>query len=220
MADKKVCVVVGVGPGMGLAVARRFGREGFEVALLARDVEKLKGLANELKNAGVTAQPYAVDVSNAGSIQQTFDQIKSEMGNPQVLVYNTAAIHPGPPSGVKIEDLLADFTVNVAGAMVAAQQVIPAMRSQKQGTILFTGGGLSLYPSQFASSLAIGKAGIRNLAYSLGEELETDGIQVGTVTICGTVKPNTHFDPDTIAEKYWELHKQPQGQREREIVYK
>jgi short-subunit dehydrogenase len=94
------------------------------------------------------------------------------------------------------------------------------MREQKKGTILFTGGGLALNPYPAYASLAIGKAAIRSLAFSLGGELEADNIQVATVTIFGMVKPDTHFDPDLIAEAYWTLHTQPAGERQREIQYK
>jgi len=94
------------------------------------------------------------------------------------------------------------------------------MRASGKGTILFTGGGLALHPNPQVASLSVGKAAIRNLAYSLGAELELEGIQVATVTIAGYVKPGTHFDPDLIAETYWQLHTQKTGERQREIVYK
>ncbi len=216
----EVCAVVGVGPGMGLAVARRFGQGGYRLALVARNAAKLESFVGELKQAGIEAQAFEADASDLAALRTAFDGIKAQMGDPAVLVYNTAAFKPGQPSELKAEDLTASFAVNVTGALVAAQQVIPAMRAKKQGTILFTGGGLALNPSPQNAALAIGKAGIRNLAYSLGAELEPDGIQVATVTIAGFVRPGTHFDPDKIAETYWQLHSQLGGERQREVVYK
>ena len=94
------------------------------------------------------------------------------------------------------------------------------MKANGKGTILLTGGGLALNPFAEVSSLAIGKAGIRSLAFSLSQELKESGIHVGTVTICGTVEPETHFDPDTIAQSYLALHKQPLTEFETEITYK
>lgn len=218
--SQEICAVVGVGPGIGLAVAKRFGQEGYRLALIARNVAKLEDFAGELKQAGIESQSFEADAGDFASLKSAFDRIKSEMGDPAVLVYNAAAFQRGQPSELDPDDLMSSFAINVAGAMVAAQQVIPAMRAKKQGTILFTGGGLALNPSPQSAALAIGKAGIRNLAYGLGAELEPEGIQVATVTIAGYVRPGTHFDPDKIAETYWQLHSQPAGERQREIIYK
>ncbi|NJL35119.1 MAG: short-chain dehydrogenase, partial [Chloroflexaceae bacterium] len=91
---------------------------------------------------------------------------------------------------------------------------------QQRGTILFTGGGLALDPYAQYASLAIGKAGLRSLTYTLGAELEPQGIHVATVTIAGTVQPGTFFAPDLIAEQYWNLHTQAPGTWQREIVYR
>lgn len=217
---EKVCVVVGAGPGVGLAVARRFGQAGFKLALLSRNTENLTGSLAEMQAAGMEAESFAADSGNLASLPAVFQQVRASLGQPSVLVYNVAVLKAGLPSALDPQKLVDDFTVNVAGALACAQQVIPAMRAAKSGTILFTGGGLSLYPSAQVASLAVGKAGIRNLTYSLGEELESEGIHVATVTISGTVQPGTHFDPDTIAQSYWQLHSQPTGHWEREIVYK
>lgn len=216
----KVCVVVGVGPGMGLAVAARFGREGYRLALVARRVEALAEYVSELGQAGLGAYPFTADAADFDSLRRALAQIRNQMGDSEVLIYNAAAIHAGKPSALNPDDLVSDFRVNVAGALVCAQAVIPAMKAAQRGTILFTGGGLALTPYPDYASLAVGKAGLRNLAYSLGAELEPDGIQVATVTIAGFVKPGTHFDPELIAEKYWALHQQAPGAREREIVYR
>lgn len=213
--------MVGAGPGVGAAVAKRFGKEGFRVALLARRASALEGYLQELKEAGVAeTYGFTADAGDPASLIAAFDRIKTQLGDPSVVVYNAAYLRQGVPSTLKVEDLLEDFEVNVAGALVVAQQVIPAMQANKKGTILFTGGGLAFNPAPPYASLAIGKAAIRSLAYSLGGELEPDNIQVATVTISGYVKPGTHFDPDLIAETYWQLHSQAPGERQREIIYK
>ena len=218
--NKKICVVVGAGPGIGLAVAKRFGREGLQLALIARRTEALKQYVAELDQVGLTASAFAADATDFNSLVQAFDQIKTQLGHPEILIYNAAMIKPESPVTLPVEDLITAFRVNVAGALVCAQQVIPEMKNRQSGTILFTGGGLALHPQPQYAALAIGKAALRNLTYSLGAELADDGIQVATVTIAGYVQPGSHFDPDLIAEKYWELHSQPIGQREREIVYR
>lgn len=221
MRSGKACVIVGAGAGVSMGVARKFGREGFVPVLVARKAEALEGYVSELKEAGIAeAYGFAGDASDFEGIKATFAKIKEQVGEISVLHYNAAVLKSVPPSQVDPQDLINEFAVNVAGALACAQQVIPAMKAARQGTILFTGGGLALNPAAAYASLAIGKAGIRSLAYSLGGELESEGIQVATVTITGFVQPGTHFDPDLIAEAFWQLHSQPEGQRQREIVYK
>ena len=218
--SQPVCAIMGFGTGVSLGVARAFGKEGYTLALLARNPAKLDTNCQELLQAGYTVQPFAADAGSHESLLAAFAQIRTQLGDPEVLVYNAAALVPGKPSALSFEQLVADFQVNVAGALVAAQEVLPAMRSRGNGTLLFTGGGLALEPYADLSSLAIGKAGIRSLAFSLAQELANTGIRVGTVTICGIVKPGTHFDPDTIAQSYLALHKQTPGTPAVEIVYK
>ncbi|MDI1448721.1 SDR family NAD(P)-dependent oxidoreductase [Polyangium sp. 6x1] len=218
--SKPVIAVVGAGPGVGLAVARRFAREGFLAALIARRPEALDEYVEGLQRGGAEAYGFPADAADETSLRQAFADIEARLGAPSVLVYNAAVLKQNRLSEVPIQDLLYDFRINVAGAVVAVQAVLPRMRAQKKGTILLTGGGLALTPFPTHASLAIGKAAIRNLTFSLGAEVEPDGIQVATVTICGFVKPGTHFDPDRIADAYWTLHTQEPGKREREIVYK
>ncbi len=214
------CVIVGAGPGVSQAVAQRFGREGYRLALVARRAGSLTGLTDALRNLGIAAHAFTADAGDFGALRAAFALIRSQMGEVDVLVHNAAAGAAGMPSQVDPERLVADLRVSVVAALVAAQEVIPAMQARGRGTILFTGGGLALNPWPQAASLAIGKAGLRNLTYSLGAELEPSGIHVGTVTIAGPVQPGTHFDPDLIAEVYWQLHSQPRGQWEREIIYR
>jgi len=142
----------------------------------------------------------------------------------QVLVYNAYAAtmaDPGP-SALTPETLLADFAVNVAGALAAVRAVLPGMRAAGRGNILFTGGGLALDPTFWlpAASLAIGKAGLRSLAQTLHAELAPENIHAGTVTIAGMVAPGTAFDPDRIAEAFWHLHEDPAGAFRAEIIFK
>jgi short-subunit dehydrogenase len=219
MADK-IAVVVGVGEGIGLAVARRFARAGFRLALVARRMEALQEYVDDLTQNGAEANAFAADAGDTPGLIEAFKAIKASVGAPEVLIYNAAAVVSGVPSALDVQQLEANFRVNVGGALVASQQVIPEMVARKSGTILFTGGGLALNPNPNYAALAIGKAGLRSLAYSLGAELEPQGVHVATVTVAGFVQPGTHFDPDKIAEKYWELHTQPAGSWEREIVYR
>lgn len=214
--SKPIAVIVGSGPGVSAAVARKFGGEGFAIALVARTRSSLDTQVAHLQNAGIEAQGFVADVTEIASLETAFDSIESDLGHPQVLVYNAGAITINEPSQLDPEDLLRDFSVNVVGALACAQLVIPSMLERGSGTILFTGGMLAVNPVSSRASAAIGKAGLRNLAFTLSDELSPEGLTVGTVTIGGIVRAGTHFDPDLIADAYWDLHS---GAEHGEIQY-
>ncbi len=216
----RVCTIVGAGPGVSLGVARAFAAEGFTICLIARSLDKLSSVAAKLRDEGVQALPFAADAGDEHSMRAAFEQIRSAAGETEVLVYNAYAFHPGVPSALAVGDLMADFAVSVAGALAAVKAVLPAMKAAGSGTILFTGGGLALQPSAPAASLAIGKAGLRSLAFSLFEELRPSGIHAATVTICGPVQEGTHFSPDLIAREFLALHQQKQPGWQPEILYR
>ena len=215
-----VAAIVGVGPGIGLAVGRKFAREGFRVALVARDLEKVEGYAAQFRTDGLEAQAFSGDASVPGSLETAMNRVKAQLGAPNALIYNAAAYNPGAPSSLNRQVLQEGFTVNVIGALEATNAVLDDMRTSASGTVLFTGGGLALSPYKEYASLGIGKAGIRSLAFAFAQELEPDGIHVATVTVAGSVQPGTPFDPDKIAAHYWRLHTQEKGAWETEHVYK
>ncbi len=218
--SERICTIIGVGPGVSFSVAKRFAREGFSIALIARRIENIQPYAQQLNDMGVFAKTYAADAADFPSLSKAFRTIHREMGYTDILIYNAAALREVSPSKLEPEKLIQDFRVNVAGALAATQLVLPQMKVQKRGTILLTGGGLALEPYHPYASLAVGKAGLRNLAFSLAEELKPLNIHVATVTISGIVKKDTHFDPDKIADEYWKLHSQQPGHFEKEIIFK
>jgi short-subunit dehydrogenase len=215
----QVCALVGAGAGLGLAIAQQFGREGYHLALLARRPEALAGYTKTLNDAGIQANGFSVDAADANSIAAAFAEINQTLGFPDVLVYNAALLKQDSVMSLTTEDLVQDFKVNGVGAIAAMQQVLPRMQQQRRGTILLTGGGLALYPSPQLISLGIGKAAIRYLALALADELKASGIHIATVTICGTIAPGTKFDPDAIAQVYWQLHTQTPDNWQTEYIY-
>jgi short-subunit dehydrogenase len=215
-----LAAIVGVGPGLGLAVARRFGRAGYKLALLARKAEALKTFRDELTQAGFDARTVPVDASRAESIKEAFFRIEKEIDPVDVLVYNASVLHQGLPSQLDPLTVVSDFKINVVGALASAQAVLPSMRAKKRGTIIFTGSGVALEPYPDLASLAIGKAGIRSLALSFAKECADFGVHACTLTIDGMIEPGTPFAPDTIAEKFWELHSQAPEAWQAELVYR
>ena len=215
-----MCAIAGMGRGVSLAVARRFGSEGFRVAMLARRAERLAELEKELKGAGVEARGYQADLGVEGLVRGAFQRIEAEMGRPSVLVYNASSGRAGRPTSLTERSLVSDFRINAVAPLWCVQEVLDGMMEAGGGTILLTGGGLALAPQADVASLSIGKAAIRSLAYSLAQELEPAGIHVASVTICGYVKEDTPFAPELIADEFWRLHMQKPGVFEAETVFK
>jgi NAD(P)-dependent dehydrogenase (short-subunit alcohol dehydrogenase family) len=134
-------------------------------------------------------------------------------------VYNAVAFRMAPPTAITTDQLVADFRTNVAGALAAANFVLPAMKARRGGAVLFTGGGWALYPSAAVASTAIGKAGLLHLALMLSEELQGSGVRAGTVTIMGQVAAGTAFDPNRIGEAFVTAYRRPLDQFEPEIQF-
>lgn len=215
------CCIVGAGPGIGLAVADAFAREGCNLSLLSRSPERLQPAVAELrKRHGRGGDTFAADAGDAASLRRAIAAAVERFGPVEVLIYNVASPGTGRPLTLDAERLQADFHANVIGALIAAQTVAPAMQKAKRGTILFTGGGFAHEPAPNYTSLSLGKAALRSLTHTLAQELGVDGIHVATVTVYGFTQSGTHFDPQRIAQVYLDLHRQPKGAFETEKVYK
>lgn len=217
MADP-VCILIGAGPGLGRAIAERFAREGYRIGLIARNTSRLQEFASSLRARHALTAVASADAGDDASLRAAVASVEGVLGPATVLVYNAAASTAGTPSQVTPDVLDAEFRVNVLGALTAAQAVLPAMKAAGSGTILLTGSGLAMHPNAHVASLSIGKTGIRCLAFMLAQELRGSGIRVATVTISGYIQAGTHFDPNRIAELYWQAVKN--GKSDVEIVYK
>lgn len=216
----KTVTIVGMGPGISAAIARRFGKEGYAVAGIARRADALREQIDALKATGVEASGLVADSADYAALVEALGKIGAASGSIDVLVYNAAGVRYKPLAQLSADEFSADLRVSVGGALAAAQAVLPAMRARGAGTLLFTGGGFAFEPMPALASLGVGKAAIRNLAFSMYAELKDLGIHAATVTVAGVVKPGTPFDPERIAEAYWGLHSQPKGAFERELVFK
>ena len=213
-------VVVGVGPGLGAAVALRFARGGHPVGLVARRAESLEGVAKAIASAGGRAASATCDAGSAPSVRQVFGELRQSLGPCEVLVYNAGAFQLGGVLEITPEKFEECWRANCAGALYAAQQVIPDMLAAGRGTILLTGATASLRGSARFACLAVGKFGLRALAQSMARELGPQGIHVAHVVIDGQIDTprvramapgraaDTMLAPDAIAEPYWALHGQ------------
>jgi short-subunit dehydrogenase len=219
-ADELVAVtIVGAGPGLGLAIARRFGREGARLALIARTPGNLDRLVADLSAHGVTAAGFPADIAEPHQLTAALSAARERFGDPAVLIFNPSVTVEGKPTEIDYDDLVQAFRIGVASLLVAVDAVVPAMRAAGHGTVLVTGSGLALRPFAPMSAIAVQKAAVRSLALSLAAELAPAGIHVATVTIQGVISRGTDFEPDLIAEHYWRLHQQLADSWESEVRF-
>ena len=204
----KVCIVAGVGPGIGMSVARAFGAEGFAIALFARNSARLAKRHAELSAAGITASAFIVDLADAAATLTAVDQVRRWAGgDPSSLVYNAFAVQQGSADQLDLAESQRAMRVNFIAATQLTALVAPAMRASGTGSLLFTGGGVALKACAGLSSLCAGKAALRIWALSLAEDLAGSGVRVGTVTVHGGVERGTAFDPEDIAAALLRLHR-------------
>ena len=185
MADDKrpVCAVVGVGPGNGEALARRFAADGYAVALMARRAELTAKLATELPRA----KSYACDVSAAASIEAAFAAMRADLGDVDALIYNAGSGVWGNVEEVKAEDLERSWRVNTLGLFLSARQAIPAMRRKGEGAIVVIGATASRRGAAGAAAFAQSKMAQRALAESMARHLWPAGIHVALIVVDGVV---------------------------------
>lgn len=204
---EKVIAIVGMGGGIAYGVATKFGKENFVVAMVGRNGRKLREYKDMLEAEGIRSEFYIGNAADEFSLKDALKRIEEELGTPDVLLYNVANIKNVSLLEESSEGLVHDFKMNVIGAVIAANEVIPGMKKRGNGSILLTGGGYAMYPDPNYGSLGLGKAGIRNLALSLSKAVEGTGITVGTVTVCGIVDAsNPVHNPKNIASKFYDIH--------------
>ena len=201
-----------------MSLARKFGSEGCDLALVARRGDLLAENVVELQNDGIASQAFPADVTDQDSLNLAFSAISKSMGPPSNLLYNAAVVTRLPPRELAIDTLKRDFATNVAGALAAVQCVAADMRATGSGTILFSSAGVGLEPDANWASYSASKAALRNLAFSIGGEMGSDNVHVAVVTIAGRIAADTNLDPDRLAGEYWRLHCQEKADWERELV--
>ena len=203
--DGRHLLLVGAGPGLGLAVARRFAVGGYRVTLVARSTDGLRGLAGALAATGATVSTIAADASDPEGLGARIRELYLGHGAPGVIVYNAVMGAPDRLLSSTAAHLQAAYAVDVISAIAVAQAAAPAMRAAGSGTILVTGGGFADHPIPALATVSLGKAALRSAATMLGADLEPDGIRVATLTIAGQIAAGTSFDPERIAERYWQV---------------
>jgi short-subunit dehydrogenase len=203
--DSGHLLLVGAGPGLGLAVARRFAAGGYRVTLVARSAGRLAELALSLDDTGAEINTVEADASSPEDLRARISGLYSAEGAPGVVIYNAVLGTPDRLLSSTVSHLQEAYAVDVIGAIVVAQEAAPAMKAAGFGTMIVTGGGFADHPIPALATVSLGKAALRSAATMLGADLGPAGIRVATLTIAGRIAAGTVFDPLRIAERYWQI---------------
>ncbi|MEK5163532.1 SDR family oxidoreductase [Paenibacillus sp. FSL R5-0527] len=203
----KTIAIVGAGPGLGMSIAKKFGQNGFRVALIARNEEKLNQLVVELEQVGIEAAAFQADILNKAQIGSAFAAIKEKYGFIDVLEYSPT---PGidtlaNPLDVTEENALYQFQFNVLGAISSVRELLPDMLDKQNGALLFTTGGAAIHPVPMMGNVGIAISGLRNYIFNLNSELKDKGIYAGHLSIGIWMQPNSGVQ-DKIADIWYDMY--------------
>lgn len=203
--------IIGAGRGLGAAVARRFGAEGFSVALISRNQAKLDALAEDLGKAGIKARGFAADVRRPESIAVALEAAAETLGPVEVLQYSPLPQKDfmRPVLETTPADLVGPVEFSIYGPVAAVHQVLPGMRflGENRGTILFVNGGSAVKPGRNVTGTSVAFAGQAAYAQLLNEVLGEEGIHVSQLIIGGRIiEGDPEKDPDVLAGVLWDLH--------------
>lgn len=199
----KTIAVAGAGPLTGLAIARRFGREGFRAALIARRQESLDAMVETLASESVEAQGFTADITNEMALSRAFAAIRTAFGAVDALSYSPMGMTLVKPSEITADIARDRFEFLVIGAINSVRQVLPDMLARKKGSILLANGRSAIMPMPMIGSMTLGCTALRGYAYALHQEVAPQGVRVGMVTISKGID-ETHAAQ--IAELFWQLH--------------
>ncbi|MNW38801.1 Diacetyl reductase [(S)-acetoin forming] [compost metagenome] len=212
----KTIVIVGAGPGLGLSLAKTFGRHGFRIAMISRTQEKLDQYADKLNDLGIEAQGFAADITNKMQLTRAFQQIRNTYGTIDVVEFSphSGSVPVTPVLEITDESVLQIFDNVVIGAVNTARQVIPEMIERGAGALLFTSDLSAMSPSSLFGNTGIAMSGLRNYVLNLHERLLPLGIYVGHLSISPLIKKGTGFDPDQVAEAWYSMYEQREAKED------
>jgi short-subunit dehydrogenase len=198
-------LVVGAGPGISAATARRLGHEGYAVGLVARREGPLAELAAELRDDGVRTEWETAEAGDPASLSTAVGSLVGVLGPVDVLLYNVSVGRQAAVPELSAEDLLADLAAGTVGLQAAVRAVLPGMRERGAGTVLVTGGGSADRPIPSMATLGVQKAALRALVEAQAGALAPEGIHVATATVRGFVGEDRQIHPDRVAGLYADL---------------
>jgi NADP-dependent 3-hydroxy acid dehydrogenase YdfG len=214
MTPARHLLVVGAGPGISAATARRFGGEGYAVGLIGRRQGALAELGAELRQSVPRVEWAGADAGDPRSLGVAVTALVEELGPVDVLLYNVSVGREAAVPDLSPEELLADLAAGAVGLQTAVRAALPGMRDRGAGTVLVTGGGSADRPIPSMASLGVQKAALRALAEVQGRTLAPEGIHVATVTVRGLVGEDRQIHPHRVAALYADLVAETAGPQE------
>jgi NAD(P)-dependent dehydrogenase (short-subunit alcohol dehydrogenase family) len=222
-SSRKVIAVLGAGPGLGMSMARRFGREGFAVALVSRTDTRHAGYRAELAAEGIESRSYPADVTDAEQVRAVLARITAELGEIDTVYYGPAAMSAGsgivPLADAGAAAVRAAFESLVLPAVDVVAATLPPMLQRGDGALFFGGGLSGLRPMPMLGNLAPASAALRMYVLTLAAAVQEQGVYAATLTIGGLIeRGDIHrmftdqggslptLDPDDIADTAWRMY--------------
>lgn len=212
----ETALIVGVGPGYGFELARRFAASGMRVGLASRNAERLDDLVKELESIGCQVVAYGCDATHEKSVQTLFSRVSADLGTPHLVVYAVQGFCPGKLVDTEVAAFEESWRQNCLGGFIVAREAARAMVPLKRGSIILTGSTSSLIGRASHLNLAVGKFGLRAVAQVLAREISSFGVHIAHVVIDADVKESDAFDesfpqsePQHLADAVFNLHRQP-----------
>jgi NADP-dependent 3-hydroxy acid dehydrogenase YdfG len=227
---RKLIAIFGTGTGLGMSVASRFGREGYDVALVSRNQAKLDGFVLDLAVDGIEAAAFQADLIDSGSVPCLIDAIRDRFGRIDIVVHNPAATATGftPAAALTGEKLQASLSLFLLSLVKIVQAVLPEMKERGDGVIFATHGVAAVRALPKLSGPGTASAAARNYLHCLNAELAGTGVYAGNLVVGGFIgrgkrgptsndtetKGSTKildgkvvpvFDPDNLADIYWNM---------------
>nr|WP_298898953.1 SDR family NAD(P)-dependent oxidoreductase [uncultured Altererythrobacter sp.] len=213
---KPATLIIGAGPGLGAALARRFARNGDQIILAARNPEGLGDICDD-----IGAMSIACDASDPDDVQSLFERLDAEGLTLSTMIYNAGYYARGAVTDLDPADVEKVWKINAFGAFLCANQASKRMLESGTGTMLFTGASAGVKGYANSSAFAMGKFALRGLCQSLARELAPQNIHVAHFMLDGLIHapsrgapyddPAKCLDPDDIAESYFNIADQPKS---------
>lgn len=214
----KTFLSIGSGPGIGIATAERFAREGFRLVLTSRDADNLAERARKLAGQGYEVVTRALDAGDVPAVAKMVREVEAEFGSIDALHFNAASMRAANIEQQDSATFVPDLAVNIGAALAAVQEASRGMLARQSGSILLTGGVFAITPAPDYLSLSIGKAGIRALTQALFAPLQERKVHIATVTVGTLVAPGSK-EAKGVADAFWGLHDAPHETWVAEVTY-
>lgn len=212
MTEANTCIIVGVGPGLGASLGRRFAAAGHPVALAARTAGKLEAFVSEIAAAGGTARGYGCDTTKEDDVIALFQQAEADLGPAGIVIYNASGRVRKPIAEIEVSEMVDSWQRSCLGGFIVGREAARRMQPRKDGSIFFTGATAGMKGFANSATFAVGKFGLRGLTEAMARELQPQGIHVAHFNIDGGIGIDEEGDarlrPDAIAETYYQTHLQ------------